>query len=64
MSYQEGRKFITYITNIGSRAVLMSDGIINDFRGSAEQQSQNHSPHQSSHISPTHRVVLGPQRIS
>lgn len=64
MSYQEARKFITYLTNINLRALLMSDGIINDLRGSVEQHSQNHSPHQSFHISPTHTVLLDPQRIS
>lgn len=64
MSYQEKRIFITYLTNINLRALLMSDGIINDLRGSVEQQSQNHSPHQSFHISPTHTVLLDLQRIS
>lgn len=58
MSYQEERKFITYLTNINLRALLMSDGISNDLRGSVEQHSQNHSPHQSFHISPTHTCYL------
>ena len=42
----------------------MSDGIINDLRGTMEQHRQYHSPHQSFHISPTHTVLLDPQRIS
>lgn len=59
MSYQEERKFITYLTNINLRALLVSD-----LRGSTEQHSQNHSPHQSFHISPTHTVSPDLQRIS
>lgn len=58
MSYQEERKFITYLTNINMRALLMSDGISNDLRGSVEQHSQKHSPHQSFHVSPTHTCYL------
>lgn len=58
MSYQEERKFITYLTNINLRALLMSDGIINDLRGSVEQHSRKHRPHQSFHISPTHTCYL------
>lgn len=64
MSYQEERKFITYLTNINLRALLMSDGIINDLRESMEQHSQNHRPHQSFRISPTHTMLLDLQRIS
>lgn len=63
MSYQEERKFITYLTNINLRALFVSDGIISDLRGSVEQQSQNRSPHQSFHISPTHTVLLDLQSI-
>lgn len=63
MSYQEERKFITYLTNINLRALLMSDGMINELRGNVEQHSQNHSPHQSFHISPTHTVLFDLQRI-
>lgn len=58
MSYQEERKFITYLTNINLRALLMSDGIINDLRGSVELHSRTHRPHQSFHISPTHTCYL------
>lgn len=64
MSYQEERKFFTYFTNINLRALLMSDGIINDLRGSMEQHSQNHTSHQSFHISSAHTVLLDLWRIS
>lgn len=43
MSYPEERKFITYLTNINLRALLMSDRIINDLRGATEQHSQKMS---------------------
>lgn len=64
MSYQEERKFITYLTNINLRALLMSDGIINDLRGSVEQHSQKTPspsviPHQ-----PNSYMLLDLQRIS
>lgn len=42
----------------------MSDGAINDLRGSVEQHSQNYSLHQSFHISPTHTALVDLQRIS
>jgi len=53
MSYQEERKFVAYSTNTNLRALLMSDGIINDLRGSVEQHSQNHSLHQPNSCSVT-----------
>lgn len=64
MSYQEERKFITYLTNINLRALLMSDGIINDLRGSVEQHSQKTPspsviPHQ-----PNSYMLLDLQRVS
>lgn len=64
MSYQEERKFFTYFTNINLRALLMSDGIINDLKGSMERHSQNHASHQSFHISSAHTVLLDLWRIS